>query len=683
MGQTERLPPAFRQKGAALLLFVLIGLVIGIGLVFSLVPSSGRVERNSISEAALAQAKSALIGYAITYRETHPNAVTHEFDQSFGYLPCPDTDNDGVAEVNCGATDVAVVGRLPWKTLGLPALRDGDNECLWYAVSGRAKNNPKTAIYNWDTTGQFVIQDATGNSVAGATPHEQPLAAILAAGSVVGSQARAGGGATECGGNNNVADYLEGVGALGTGNTTIALATADSIKNGTNNDRAQWITAAEIFGPIKKRADFKTDVDTMLSDLKIYLDGLPPAALPAATGSKGMATVAANYLGTVLPARKANFFSNWQDNLLYAKPGSPSIVNGETNCHAVLLFAGERLTPGQPRSTTAERDTPANYLEAPLAALFPAQGSYTGNIDYFSNNSSADLVRCIKGLTPPAAQASFATDFGAFTASGAAAAVAPDAAAQALTLLDASGSTGGCFWYENAVPLAGRTLRSYYTFQFDFADPAGGLDLGNGFTLQLTRGDLGLPLGCGNETNNGALGPTATGAAPGTWGSFSFIIETDIRRNASRNDPAGNHTAIMKNGSVDHAGFGSLSSSACNGTSNLCEHAATDKFEESPTPSAHNQRLEIFTGCNSTCAICTPSSHVAPNTYAKVSVWVDCVNCSDVTTNLDRSVQAPTVQICSNLDASMNAVFFGLTGGFRSGPSNNRVTVRNFVLRSE
>jgi hypothetical protein len=61
-----------------------------------------------------------------------------------GYLPCPDLDDDGWAEATCGSLSgdsgqAQRLGRLPWKTLGLPDLRDGDGERLWYAVSSKYK----------------------------------------------------------------------------------------------------------------------------------------------------------------------------------------------------------------------------------------------------------------------------------------------------------------------------------------------------------------------------------------------------------------------------------------------------------------------------------------------------------------------------------------------------------------
>ena len=49
-----------------------------------------------------------------------------------GDLPCPDRDDDGDADAVPGCDTAALaLGRLPWKTLGLPDLRDGDGERLW------------------------------------------------------------------------------------------------------------------------------------------------------------------------------------------------------------------------------------------------------------------------------------------------------------------------------------------------------------------------------------------------------------------------------------------------------------------------------------------------------------------------------------------------------------------------
>ena len=131
------------------------------------------------------------------------------------------------------------------------------------------------------------------------------------------------------------AAYLEGIGALGTGNTTITVADAVTRGNGTNNDSALWVTSADIFGPIRKRTDFKTDVEAMLNNVATHLNTLTPLALPATSTNKGVGdpiaetagSVAKLYLDSGVAGYNRNFFKNWSNNLLYAKLASP--VKGE------------------------------------------------------------------------------------------------------------------------------------------------------------------------------------------------------------------------------------------------------------------------------------------------------------------------------------------------------------------
>ena len=78
-------------------------------LVNSLNSSTVRIERDETTAEALAQAKAALIGRAISD------------SSSPGSLPCPDADGDGSADLFAGNQCPSYIGRLPWKTLGLPA----------------------------------------------------------------------------------------------------------------------------------------------------------------------------------------------------------------------------------------------------------------------------------------------------------------------------------------------------------------------------------------------------------------------------------------------------------------------------------------------------------------------------------------------------------------------------------
>src|SRR3989338_9260654 len=163
-----RRPAKAKMSGAALMVMLVI-MVMGISavLINSLSASRLKHARQKTTSSALAQAKEALVSYAITYGDTHAGQV-------HGYLPCPDIDGkdisgspaEGSTKLSCGVKNVSSMGRLPWKTLELPALRDGDGECLWYAVSGTYKHNPKTDLMNLDNSGLFEILDTSDATIA-------------------------------------------------------------------------------------------------------------------------------------------------------------------------------------------------------------------------------------------------------------------------------------------------------------------------------------------------------------------------------------------------------------------------------------------------------------------------------------------------------------------------------------
>jgi type II secretory pathway pseudopilin PulG len=260
-----------KQQGAILIIMLVI-LIIGFAaiLVNSLSLSRVKNTRNENTTAVLAQAKDALIGFAVTYGDTHSNSV-------HGFLPCPDTDgNNGLqmegseetgggstcAPSNPGNIDVSVIGRLPWKTLGLTTLRDGDGECLWYVVSGTYKDNPKTGMMNWDTNGQLQTYGPDGTLLA-----NQVVAVIIAPGAAQSGQNRSDPStppvAPVCGGNYTTANYLDNDTVYTINNSDVA--TGKFIRGtsgGSVNDQFVYITRADIWNAVQKRTDFKsTDPD--------------------------------------------------------------------------------------------------------------------------------------------------------------------------------------------------------------------------------------------------------------------------------------------------------------------------------------------------------------------------------------------------------------------------------------
>ncbi|OGQ98443.1 MAG: hypothetical protein A2505_06460 [Deltaproteobacteria bacterium RIFOXYD12_FULL_55_16] len=395
--QPERLPN--RERGSALLIMLTI---IGIGAAFLLVSALNKamqqIEQDRVTTAALAQAKEALLGYAATYRDTHPDTGGN-LDKVFAFLPCPDTNNDGLGDPPCGLKDVTAVGRLPWKELGLPPLRDSAGECLWYIVSGRAKNNPPADALNWDTVGQIEVQDASGQVLAAQNTHNTPWAVIIGPGGVTGAQSRTSAGISECGGSNTTAAYLEGLtlNPAAGGVSTLVLVTSDSAKNiaNPNNDRGLWVTSREIFERVKKRSDFAADINTLLADLKTSLDA---ASSPLVTAFNTASTAGCPVTDSPANQKKDYFRCYWNNNLKFAE-SSGITVNG-ASCEAVLIFSGERTT-GQTRVSLADQANKSNYLEAPNLAIFSGAGAYSGATGFTPASASADLVYCIKPVSPP------------------------------------------------------------------------------------------------------------------------------------------------------------------------------------------------------------------------------------------------------------------------------------------
>ena len=165
-----------RQRGVALLLATLLVLV-AIGLLFAmeLASPASQAARQRVTERAIAQAREALIAYAA---DRPINTIVGP-----GYLPCPDLDNDGWAESTCGSLSGDSgqderLGRLPWKTLGLPDLRDGDGERLWYAVSSKHKGllNCAASAGCVDMSPEAALGTITVRDAAGTVIHDGTIA---------------------------------------------------------------------------------------------------------------------------------------------------------------------------------------------------------------------------------------------------------------------------------------------------------------------------------------------------------------------------------------------------------------------------------------------------------------------------------------------------------------------------
>jgi len=212
-----------RQTGAALLIIIsmVAASLITTLLVFA-APSSNAISADRTTQESLAAARQALIGRAAAD------------DNRPGSLPCPDTNDDGDAELFSGNDCESYIGRLPWRTLGLPDLRDAAGERLWYALAPSLRDHPSAPAPNSNSPG-------TAELTLTGTPAVTDLAAVvIAPGPALAGQDRA----TD---RLDRTRYLEGENANG-----------DNIYDGaalsaSYNDTVAVITRQQLFSVVEQR----------------------------------------------------------------------------------------------------------------------------------------------------------------------------------------------------------------------------------------------------------------------------------------------------------------------------------------------------------------------------------------------------------------------------------------------
>ena len=240
LSRSQHANAATAQRGQAMLLTVLL-LAVGVAaFVYNFAtPAQITLQNDRKSHAALAQVRDALIGWsaARTPSGALPNARP-------GELPCPDANNDGFEDGNCVA---GAIGRVPWKTLGIPEPKDGSGETLWYVFSGsfRIWNTNPNPI-NSDTAGQLTI--------TGISPAANVIAIVFSPGATIGAQNRDSATSSLCSTTgttilNNLcpANYLEGENANGDTTYTTALASS------AYNDMLLPITSDALFSVVNIR----------------------------------------------------------------------------------------------------------------------------------------------------------------------------------------------------------------------------------------------------------------------------------------------------------------------------------------------------------------------------------------------------------------------------------------------
>lgn len=268
------------QQGSALIMLILVLLLIATAALFSgLNGSTVRIERDNTTASTLAEAKAALIGYALR-DGTKP-----------GTLPCTDgKNNDGSADTSDFNNCEAFIGRLPSKQLEIAMLRDSYGECIWYALSPVFRNQMTTSKrklnpINSNTPGTITLVGDDETPLGNVNP---VIAVVFAPNNPVNGQSRSGVATNYCPGDFSPGNYLDAKGAVNnaTGNVAGDHYTFKLGKTGNDfNDQLVYITAKEFYSPLRKRIvhEIVGDVDVTSGLFKFYEKGANHYPCPAKT----------------------------------------------------------------------------------------------------------------------------------------------------------------------------------------------------------------------------------------------------------------------------------------------------------------------------------------------------------------------------------------------------------------
>lgn len=613
------------QGGAALLIFLVLLVVGGLTyLVNSFSPETIEARRVQQTHAALAQARDALIGYALKYRDEE--ASQGRPDRMYGYLPLPDLGSSRNQNTSCtlegcdantptGITFDAngimptVIGRLPWRTLGTEPLRDGHGECLWLIVSSlharkhRSMPPPVLPPMNWDTLGQLDIIVANGTSAltsALASAHDRPVAVIFAPGPPLHGQDRSnlgGNDVSQCGGNYSVANYLDPASASALGGVTNYLA-GTNLASGTTGDSnpandpdtpKSLVVRGKVFAtgsaflpdgcqgsnctPVTNDIGLPVTSDLLFGairnnsyfrqDINSMLDRMVNCLRDQTIASGTAAHISDNvcYDGNQHPL---GYYDHYKELIFLAKPAVPFTVNGDTTCAGALIFAGQR--GGTQGRVGAERNVFSNYLEAPNFPLTSA--SFTGPtlVDRSPPQTPGqDIVRCIPSsptFTPVTSPTLTTLGFGQLAAYDATTRTLILGRENVTTAFDApAASLFGCAWLADS-RLLGKGFSAYFQFRFKKVGTGVGF---NGFVFALADAESNSLASCGAAGSH--LGYSGDNGATPKVTYPKIGIEFDQGRNTGFPGSDGETSVIA--GRNDPCG-----TTGCGGTLGFNSHAA-------------------------------------------------------------------------------------------------------------
>lgn len=352
-----------KQRGSIVVVLLAVLVLFATYAMFqSLNIAAVRVERDRVTNESLAKAKEALVAYAVS-DANRP-----------GELPCPDIDDDGAATPGVdyiGSACASLIGRLPWKTLDLPDLRDDSGERLWYAVSddfhasGSVALNSDTAFRTGNTSYTLTGQQAGSNLVALVFA---PGAPVVRAGAL---QSRSAAGAL------NAANYLDVANGEDNADANRLFVAAD--KSQSFNDRILPVHSDDIMSLVQRRAA-REYAQHLRDHYDAWKNAVPPASTTF-TGFKGFYPWAAPLNDPTTKPPGVNNTTNGQlplsaASVLWNAPGAVLAVCVGANTAQIQctgLFIGALVI-----ITGSVRNVGTAFVDPPTAANVTVSGIAIG-----------------------------------------------------------------------------------------------------------------------------------------------------------------------------------------------------------------------------------------------------------------------------------------------------------------
>ncbi len=163
-----------RQRGFSLIEVAVVLFIVILLIGSLLVPLGTQVEQRQIreTEKTLSDIHDALLGFAVAN----------------GHLPCPDTNNDGLEDINAANDRCSVIatsisaGNLPWQTLGLGNSDVWGNRFRYIVREEYARRPPLSTTFTLSTTANVRVCTVAACSPASNALTSTAVAAVISHG---------------------------------------------------------------------------------------------------------------------------------------------------------------------------------------------------------------------------------------------------------------------------------------------------------------------------------------------------------------------------------------------------------------------------------------------------------------------------------------------------------------------